>query len=283
MDIFFQFERLHQQAKGIKHKLDAGVVLKHSICKMLNKADQLELQGRLQTLLDGYGRISSGIEERSRALQSLVQQQREMGAKVEESIEFLTKIQESVRSLSKPVGCKPEDVLGPLNSYENLLAELRQYREKLADLQHRTLGNSSDLSAIIKQQDDLIANIESQIKKLRQLLVLRQQFMALVAEITTFIAKYNEVIHDIEKGGKSPQDKIRRYDDVSAFTFNIFLLFILLSLFNLYENSTVLFWFRFSKAIVHIIYKCLSLLVLSYHTLSIPKGTKSLFLTRSIF
>ena len=195
--------------------MDAGIVLKHSINKTLNKADQLELQGRLQNLLDGYNRISNSIEERNRTLQSIVQQQRDIGAKVEESIEFLNKIQTDVRSLNKPIGCKPEDAQTMLDSYENLLAELRMYREKLDDLQHRTSGNSGDLATIVKQQDDLIAAIEGQIKKLRQLLLLRQQFMALVAEITTFIAKYNEVVQDIEKGGKTAQEKIRRYEDVS--------------------------------------------------------------------
>ena len=69
----------------------------------------------------------------------------------------------------------------------------------------------------MKQQDELIASIEAQIKKLRHLLLLRQQFMALISEITTFIAKYSEVIQDIEKGGKTVQEKIRRYEDVILF------------------------------------------------------------------
>ena len=177
----------------------------------------MEVQGNLQSLLDGYNRINAGIEERCRTLQSYVTQQREIAAKVEESTEFLNKIQEDVRALNKPIGFRPEDTQTMLNSYELLLAELRVYREKMEDLQHRTTGNSGDLAAIVKQQDDLISTIEGQIKKLRHLLLLRQQFMALVAEITTFIAKYNEVVQDIEKGGKTAQEKIRRYDDVSYY------------------------------------------------------------------
>lgn len=180
----------------------------------INKADQMELQGTIQSLLDGYSRIRTGVDERSRMLQQYVTQQREIAAKVEESTEFLNKIQEDVRALNKPIGFRPEDTQSMLNSYELLLAELRVYRDKMDDLQHRTTGNSGDLAAIVKQQDDLISTIEAQIKKLRHLLLLRQQFMALVAEITTFIAKYNEVVHDIEKGGKTVQEKIRRYEDV---------------------------------------------------------------------
>lgn len=177
----------------------------------------MELQGRIQSLLDGYSRVTAGIDERNRTLQQYVTQQREIAAKVEESTEFLNKIQEDIRALNKPIGFRPEDTQTMLNSYEMLLAELRVYRDKMEDLQHRTTGNTGDLTAIVKQQDDLINTIEAQIKKLRHLLLLRQQFMALVAEITTFIAKYNEVVQDIEKGGKTVQEKIRRYEDVRPF------------------------------------------------------------------
>lgn len=211
-----QFERLQQEASGIKGKLDTAVAQKDAIMDSLNKADQIELQGTLQTLLDGYARITVGIDDRNKTLQQYVTQQRDIAVKVEESTEFLNKIQEDIRALNKPIGFRPEDTQTMLNSYELLLAELRVYRDKMEDLQHRTTGNSGDLAAIVKQQDELINMIENQIKKLRHLLLLRQQFMALVAEITTFIAKYNEVVQDIEKCGKTVQEKIRRYDDVSC-------------------------------------------------------------------
>jgi len=191
------------------------VAHKNAIIDSLNKADQIEIEGTLQSLLDSYTRVSTGVKERCQSLQSIVTQQREVAAKVDESIEFLNKIQEDMRSMNKPIGFRPEDAQTTLNSYELLLAELRLYRDKMDELQRRTSGNSGDLAAIVKQQDDIIANIEAQIKKLRHLLLLRQQFMAIVAEITTFIAKYNEVVQDIEKGGKTVQEKIRRYEDVS--------------------------------------------------------------------
>lgn len=82
---------------------------------------------------------------------------------------------------------------------------------KLGDLQ---VGNTGELQGISQQQDDLIQAIESQIAKLRQLLLLREQFIALIAEITAFITKYTEVVRDVEKGGHTVQEKIKKYDDV---------------------------------------------------------------------
>ena len=83
---------------------------------------------------------------------------------------------------------------------------------KLGDLQTGSMG---DLQGINQQQDDLIQAIEAQIAKLRQLLLLREQFIALITEIMTFITKYTEIVRDIEKGGHTVQEKIKKYDDVS--------------------------------------------------------------------
>lgn len=76
------------------------------------------------------------------------------------------------------------------------------------------MGNMGELQGLNQQQDDLIQAIESQIAKLRQLLLLREQFIALITEIMTFITKYTEVVRDIEKGGHTIQEKIKKYDDV---------------------------------------------------------------------
>lgn len=94
---------------------------------------------------------------------------------------------------------------------QKILADLKTNKLKLGDLQ---VGNMGELQGINQQQDDLIQAIESQIAKLRQLLLLREQFIALITEIMTFIAKYTEVVRDIEKGGHTVQEKIKKYDDV---------------------------------------------------------------------
>lgn len=89
---------------------------------------------------------------------------------------------------------------------------------KLGDLQ---LGNMGELQGISQQQDDLIAAIEAQIARLRQLLLLREQFIALITEIMTFITKYTEIVRDIEKGGHTIEEKIKKYDDVSRICFTM--------------------------------------------------------------
>lgn len=93
------------------------------------------------------------------------------------------------------------------------MGELKTYRAQLGDLGNTGLG---EISNIVAQQDDLIKAIEDQISRLRQLLLLRQQFIALIQQITTFIAKYGEIVREIEEGGLTVQEKIKKYDNVSS-------------------------------------------------------------------
>lgn len=75
---------------------------------------------------------------------------------------------------------------------------------------------------VLQQQDDLIRTIEGQIARLRQLLLLREQFISIITEILTFITKYTGVVRDIEKGGHTVDEKIKKYDDVSVTISTVF-------------------------------------------------------------
>lgn len=160
---------------------------------------------------DAHRRVSGIINERALALQASIAEAEQAAARVAEAVQFMTDIQRELQELNKPIGSRAEDVEEMLTSYERILGDLKANKAKLADLQS---GNVGDLHGVLSQQDDLIRALESQIAKLRQLLLLRQQFIALVTEIMTFITKYTGVVRDIEKSGQTTEEKIKRYDDV---------------------------------------------------------------------
>lgn len=95
---------------------------------------------------------------------------------------------------------------------QRLLSDLKDHRSSLSGL---AAGNIGELQAIVQEQDDLIAAIEAQIDRLRKLLLLREQFIALITEISTFILTYTGVVRDIESSGQPSDEKIKRYHDVS--------------------------------------------------------------------
>nr|CAD7429520.1 unnamed protein product [Timema monikensis] len=206
-----KYDKLNQEADQMRSDLERIIDQGKAILPTVSEADKLTLSEQLNAIKDRHARIAGLIRDRSNGLKDQLSQCKVAAAKVAESVQFMTGIQAELKELSKPVGSKVEDVRGMLEQYEKILSDLKANKSKLGDLQ---LGSMGDLQGISQQQDDLILSIESQIARLRQLLLLREQFIALITEIMTFITKYTEVVRDIERGGHTVQEKIKKYDDV---------------------------------------------------------------------
>ncbi|EZA53954.1 Nesprin-1 [Ooceraea biroi] len=206
-----KYDRLKKEAQEYGDDIEKIIQQGKSILPTVSDADKQELSEQLKNMKEAHGRVASVINERAIALQKSIDEAEEAAARVAEAIQFMTDIQKELHDLNKPIGARVEDVEGMLAAYERILDNLKANKAKLSDLQSANVG---DLHGVLTQQDDLIRVLEAQIAKLRQLLLLRQQFIALIAEITTFIAKYTEIVRDIEKSGQTTEEKIKRYDDV---------------------------------------------------------------------
>ncbi|XP_043492348.1 nesprin-1 [Polistes fuscatus] len=205
-----KYDRLKKEAKEYADNIEKITQQGKSILPTISDADKQELSEQLKCMKEAHDRVANVINERANNLQKKIDEAEEAAARVAEAVQFMTDIQKELQDLNKPIGARIEDVEGMLAAYERILDDLKNNKSKLSGLQSANVG---DLQSILAQQDDLIRALEAQIAKLRQLLLLRQQFIALVGEITTFIAKYTEIIRDIEKSGQTTEDKIKRYDD----------------------------------------------------------------------
>ncbi|KAL7297367.1 hypothetical protein TKK_0009753 [Trichogramma kaykai] len=206
-----KYDRLKKEAKEYADDIEKIVQQGKSILPTISDADKQELSEQLKNMREQHSRVAGVINERSAALQKNIDEAEEVAARVAEAVQFMTTIQEELQDLNKPIGSRVEDVEGMLAAYERILDDLKTSKAKLSDLGSSNVG---ELHGVISQQDDLIRTLEAQISKLRQLLLLRQQFIALVTEIMTFIAKYTEIVRDIEKGYQTTEEKIKKYEDV---------------------------------------------------------------------
>lgn len=206
----FQYDRLKKEAKEYADDIEKILQQGKSILPTVSDADKLELNEQLQNMKEAHGRVAGIINERALALQKNIDEAEESLARVAEAVQYMTDVQKELHELNKPIGSRVEDVEAMLDAYERILNDLKANKAKLSDLGS---VNVADLHGVLTQQDDLINAIESQIARLRQLLLLRQQYIALITEITTFIAKYTEIVRDIENSGQTTEEKIKRYDD----------------------------------------------------------------------
>ncbi|XP_032294435.1 muscle-specific protein 300 kDa isoform X26 [Drosophila virilis] len=182
-----------------------------SILPTLSNADKLKLNDDIKNMKDRYGRIKQTIDDRVNALGDHIKKYKDAKNRLAECSQFLGNIQQRMRELNRPIGSRIEDVQDLLGAYEGILKELKDSKHKMGDMQ---MDDLPELQSILTQQDDMIKLIEDQLAHLRQLLMLREQFIALINEIIAFIMKYTDVIIDIENSPDSLEDKINKYDDV---------------------------------------------------------------------
>lgn len=208
-----KFESLNAENKSMNSLLAAISDQAKAIAPTLSGPDKMKLNEQVKGLKDKYNKNTASLNDRIRTTQDLIKRHNEAKAKLAQCVEFLNKVQQEIQDLNKPIGSKVDDVKVLLASYERLLNELNDSKSKLGDI---SIDNLPELQQIILRQDDMIKLIENQLAYLRQLLLLREQFIALINQIVAFIMKYTTVITDIEKSSDSIEEKIKQYDDVIA-------------------------------------------------------------------
>ncbi|KAL5279677.1 hypothetical protein ACFFRR_003964 [Megaselia abdita] len=181
------------------------------ISPSLSNPDKLKLNEEVKNMKDKYAKINSNINNRLKELEDHIKKHKDAKNKLAECQKFLAAMKQRLRDLNKPIGSKIEDVQELLGAYEGILKELKDSKNKMGDLSGDDLP---ELQSIMSQQDDMIKMIEDQLAHLRQLLLLREQFIALINEIIAFIVKYTDIVADIEKNPCSLAEKINKYDDV---------------------------------------------------------------------
>lgn len=206
-----KYDKLSQESRKVNEDIDKITEQGKAILPTVSESDRLALNEILSNMRDRHSRLASLIEDRTNVLKHNIQQQREAQARLAESLQFIQAVQNELKELNRPIGSKVEDVQGILSSYERILSDLKANKAKLDDIPG---GITPEVQNILSQQDDLTKLVEDQISRLRALLLLREQYIALITEIMTFITKYTEVVRDIEKTGGTVEEKIKRYDDV---------------------------------------------------------------------
>ncbi|CAK1540777.1 unnamed protein product [Leptosia nina] len=206
-----KFEKLSKEAEQVEKNINKIKDKSKDIMDSLSDSNKLQLKEQVNILSDRFARLNAIIHDKKNILLKHIKEYKDAAAKIAAALDFLNEIQNKLKALNKPIGSKVEDVLPVIQAYESILEDLKKNKAMLNELQG---GNLHDLQDILTKQDDLMSTIEDQISKLKQLLLLREQFFALVKEIEEFITKYTELTSEIERSNDSLDDKIKRYDDI---------------------------------------------------------------------
>lgn len=179
----------------------------------LNETDKFALGELVRDLQDKTDRVNANISDKTDFVRDAVEIQQKNMEKMSIHHEQLATIQKEIKALSRPVGRTVEDGQKLLSSYQEILKKVNELRKGLGEVQRSGDLNINDIRDVIKQQQDIIITLEKQITRIRQLILVRQQYASLVTEITGFIKRYPTVIKDIEQEEKTVTDKIKKYGE----------------------------------------------------------------------
>lgn len=195
------------KANTLKSIQDKG----NGLMENLSEVDRLNLTCQVKNITDKYNLICLKLKERHSGIVDNIAQLKLAQKQIAEYSAFILSIQKAIKELNKPIGSKIEDVQNLLKEYEKILNKLK---DKKAEMSMQKISSLPQLKELLSQHDDIIDSIENQLRRLKQLLLLREQFIGLINDIVNFIAKYSEVVANIEKSDEKIVDKIKKYDNV---------------------------------------------------------------------
>lgn len=174
----------------------------------LSQPDAEVVSNDLKLMKNRFAKVDGNIREGIEQLLKFIQDYKDDKAKVMDCQQFMALVQAEMKNLNRPVGNRIEDVQAMWEAYETILDNLKESKAKLADV---TNENIPELQTLKQRQDDLINSIENQLTRLKQLLLLREQFIALINQIVAIIETCNSDIAAIESSDYNADAKINRF------------------------------------------------------------------------
>lgn len=206
-----KYEGLLKEADSKKYVLKAIQDKADSIMNNLSEADRLNLTCQVKNLEDKFNLLVIKLNERYNNIVDNIKQLKESQKQIAEYTQFILSIQLAIKELNKPIGSKTEDVQGLLKEYENILNRLKA---KKAEMSMQKISSLPQIKELLSTHDDIIDAIENQLRRLKQLLALREQYIALVNEVINFNVKYTDIVAHVEKSEDKIENKIKQYDKI---------------------------------------------------------------------
>ncbi|KAA0201773.1 hypothetical protein HAZT_HAZT011047 [Hyalella azteca] len=176
----------------------------------LTDADKFSLGEIVSKLQDRSEQISNNLPAKIEQIREAICTQKKMTERMVESTQTLANIQKEARGLSRPVGRTVMDGQNLLLAYQAVMRKVSEFRRSLEQMRKCPDITMEEMRELIRQQQELMSILEKQITRIRQLILVRQQYASLVSDISTFISRYTIILGDIETSEMTVADKLKK-------------------------------------------------------------------------
>ncbi|CAG0880678.1 unnamed protein product [Cyprideis torosa] len=210
-----QVESLQQGATYVKPTVERLGDLSNDFFDTLSAPDQLFMQDSVSNIQARFQAADKSIQDRIDTLKDALDRFQKVQHALRAAEKTLEELKSEIGFLNRPIGWTPEDAQEILSSYETALAKVQAFGVELGNIQKMSKGNIPALLNLFKEQESLMLNIENQIGRARQLVVIRQQFMSVLSDIGSGSVKLSEKLREVDASGETSIDrKLKQYDEL---------------------------------------------------------------------
>lgn len=209
-----KLENLEDEQEEANRRVNNIANMCADLLEYLTEADKFTLGETVRNLQDKTELVNSGLTDKIEQIRDAIFTVRKMTERMVQSTQTLSSIQKEARALSRPVGRTVEDGQELLQSYQCVMKKVSEFRKGLEEMRKCPDVTMEEMRELIKQQQELMTILEKQITRIRQLILVRQQYASLTAEITAFINRFGTIIKDIEKSEMTVADKLKKLNAV---------------------------------------------------------------------
>ena len=209
-----KLEKLEDEQEDANLRVNSIANMCAELLEYLTESDKFTLGETVRSLQDKTELVSTNLTEKIEQIRDAICKVRQMTERMVQSTQTLSNIQKEARGLSRPVGRTVEDGQKLLLSYQSVMRKVSEFRKGLEEMRKCPDVTMEEMRELIKQQQALMSILEKQIQRIRQLILVRQQYASLTSEITAFISRYNTIIKDIENSPMTVADKLKKFNAV---------------------------------------------------------------------
>lgn len=169
----------------------------------LNLEDREALSTNLTLMMNQFNKALDDVRDHTELAKRTIKEYQSDKAKLLECQQYIDLQKAELKNLNRPIGNRIEDVKVMLNSYETVLGNLRDSKLTISGVINE---NIPELEAVKLQHDEMINAIENQLSRLKQLLLLREQFVGNINEIVALIEQCNDDINNTDGTEKTNAD-----------------------------------------------------------------------------
>ncbi|ETN58450.1 calmin [Anopheles darlingi] len=206
-----KFDKLYGECETMKGVVKEADDFKSAIVPTLNELDKTNINNQVKVMREKWNGITNVLKVKCKKLEDHLAEYEDALAKIESCAAFIARVQSRLKEMNRPVTSKIENIQDFLLAYEQILGSLKDKRLEMSTI---LLTNLPQLRENSSKLEEMIMSIEEQLRRLKAMLLLKEQFIGAINDIVKQIAKINTDFNTVDNFTPTVEDRLLRYGEI---------------------------------------------------------------------